>query len=469
MLNNETKSPKPKLSVTGYRAIWGEDLNEQIAFIYARSYAKMVANKDDTKNKKILVGRDARTSGPNILASIKKAFEIEGMTITYAGILPTPTMLLLVKKLNFDAGIMITASHNPIEYNGIKFIVAGGRLTNKEETDIIQKYYDDLTMEEKFLDISILNIAEPKIDNTEYRKIHTNEILKHIDVDLIRSKKFKVSLDPINSGGSIITQELLKELGCSVSVINGNMTGLFAHPPEPRPENLDQISKATLENNSDIGFAQDPDADRLIIVNEKGVVVSEECTLALCVKNVLSKSEGDIVINLSTSNMSADIAKSFGRKVYRTKIGEANVVQKILEVNAPIGGEGSSGAIYPTVNTARDSLVGIALVLELFANENKNQTKKIGEIVDELPQYFMKKDKWPLAGVLSDLYKTLKEKYPNAQINEDDGIRLDYPDSSWIHLRPSNTEPIIRLFGEAKTQNRIESLFAEVKLTLGYK
>lgn len=454
---------KPKLSVTGYRAIWGTDLNEQIAFEYCRAYAKLVRQNG---GKKVLIGRDARTAGPNIYASAKQAFESEGIEVTYAGILPTPTMLLLVKKLNFDGGVMITASHNPIEYNGVKFIVPGGRLTNAGETASIQKYYDGLTETEKVLNQEELaKVLAQKLDETtdnkEYRKIHIDEILKNIDVELIKSKHFKVALDPVNSGGSVITQELLKELGCSVHVINGEMTGLFAHKPEPLPQNLGQIAEATKQSGSDIGFAQDPDADRLIVVNEKGIVISEEKTLVLAIKNILAKEAGDIVINLSTSRMGQDLAESLGRKVYRTKIGEANVVEKMLEVGAPIGGEGSSGAIYPRINTARDSLVGISLILELLAREEK----KISEISDELPKYFMKKDQWPIGEDLQKIYIKLKTHFQEAKINEEDGLRLDFPDSSWVHLRPSNTEPLIRLFGEAKTEEGIESLFKEVKLT----
>ncbi len=452
-------TPKPKLSVTGYRAIWGQDLNEQIAYEYSRAYAKLVASEG---GKRILIGRDARTSGPQILSSVKKAFLSEGINdITYAGVLPTPTMLLLVKKLNFDAGVMITASHNPIEYNGIKFIVPGGRLTNAEETKKIQGFYDALTEEEKTLVGETL--PEEIVDSTTLRRIHIDEILKNIDADLIRSKKFKVALDPVNSGGSVITQELLKDLGCTVHVINGEMTGLFAHRPEPLPENLGQIAEATKESGADIGFAQDPDADRLVVVNEKGVVVSEEATLTLAVKNVLEKEPSDIVINLSTSRMSQDLAEALGKKAHRTKIGEANVVQKLLETGASIGGEGSSGAIYPKINTARDSLVGISLVLELLAREDK----KISEIVETLPKYYMKKDKWLLTGELNNIYTKLKEHFKGAVVNEEDGLKLDFPDLSWIHLRPSNTEPILKLFGEAKTKERIEALFAEAKLTSG--
>lgn len=462
---------KPKLSVTGYRAIWGKDLNEQIAFEYALSFAKMIAGSpsvynDGRKIKKILIGRDARQSGPMIHASVQAALEKEGLEVTYAGILPTPSMLLLVKKLNFDGGVMITASHNPIEYNGVKFIVPGGRLTNAEETAVIQKNYNSLTEQEKVLNIETLKIlddtkTENQTDNSVFRRVHIDEILKNIDVELIKSKHFRVALDPVNSGGSLITQELLKELGCTVHVINSEMTGLFAHRPEPLPENLGQIARATKESGSDIGFAQDPDADRLVVVNEHGVVISEEMTLVLAIKNVLSKESGDIVINLSTSRMGEDLAESMGRKVYRTKIGEANVVQKLLEAGAPIGGEGSSGAIYPRINTARDSLVGISLVLELLARENKT----VSELADSLPKYFMKKENFRVSMDLVSIYAKLKEKFKDAKINELDGIKFDFEDKSWIHIRPSNTEPLVRVFGEAKTQDRIDTLFREAKLT----
>lgn len=448
---------KPKLSVTGYRAVWGTDLNEQIAHEYARAAAKFFKSLGSTK---ILVGRDARQSGPAILSSITKAMSSEGVEVDYAGILPTPTMLLLVKKLNYIGGVMITASHNPIEYNGVKFIVPGGRLTNAEETSHIQKYFDALTEEEKLLTGETL--PEPTKDNKEYRELHIKEILKNVDTDLIRNKHFRVAHDPINSGGSVITKEMLEALGCTVTQINSEMTGLFAHRPEPLPENLLETAQFVKGANVDIGFVQDPDADRLIVVDENGTIIGEEKTLALCVKNVLTKEEGDIVINLSTSSMSEEIAREMGRKTYRTKIGEANVVQKILEVNAPIGGEGSSGAIYPKVNTARDSLVGIALILELLAREGK----KTSELANSLPKFSMHKENIHFVGSLPALYEALETKWQNAEINKDDGMRFSFPDGAWMHIRPSNTEPIVRIFGESRTPERTEELFEAANLTL---
>lgn len=451
--------PKPKLAVTGYRGIWGKTLNEQIAFEYVRSYARMIAEAKGGA-KKVLIGRDTRASGHSILQSATEAFKSENIEIINAGILPTPSVLLLVKELDLDGGIMITASHNPIEYNGIKFVMKGGRLTNKDEVSVMEGHRATLTESEKIP--SGMELAREEIDNSTYRKMHIDEVVKNIDADLIRSKKFKVTLDPVNGAGSVITQELLKDLGCEVSVINEVQDGNFAHPPEPLAENLAQISTAVKENKSDIGFAQDPDADRLVVVDELGTIISEEHTPVLAIKSVLSKTPSDIVINIASSSMSEDVASSFGMKTFRSKVGEANVVEKMQEVHALIGGEGGGGAIYPKINTSRDSLVGIALTLELMAKEGK----KISEIVDSLPKYFMKKDKIPVTENPSVLYEKLKKQFADATLNELDGVRFDWPDHSWLQVRASITEPIIRIFGEAKTPERIDSLFDSVRLTL---
>ena len=454
---------KPKLAVTGYRGIWGESLSEQISFEYARGYAKMIASLSRSGKKKVLIGRDARKSGIKIFGSVSRALEKENIEIVNAGIIPTPSVLLLVKKLNFDGGVMITASHNPPEYNGIKFIVSPGRLTNEEEVTTIEKFRKNLTAEEKTTSIS--KIKEKKIDNTEFRKIHIDEIIKNIDADMIRNKRFKVALDPINGAGSIIAKELLEELGCEVYEINEMQDGTFAHEPEPLPKNLGQIAETTLESKSDIGFALDPDADRLVAVSELGQVISEEHTLALVVKNVLSKEPGDIVINIASSRTSEDVARTYGHKTFKTKVGEANVLSKMLEIGAPVGGEGGGGAIYPKINTSRDGLVCMGLILELMAKENK----KISEIVETLPRYVMRKEKIPVVEKADVLFEKLKKVFPEARLTEIDGVRFDWPDLSWLSVRASITEPIIRIFGEAKTEERINSLFQTAMLTLNQK
>lgn len=460
----------PILNVSGYRGIWGTDLNEQIAFEFGLAFAQFIKNHGGLPAQaghKILVGRDARKTGGAILGALQSAFKNEGLEIEYAGIIPTPSMLFLIKKLGFDGGIMITASHNPPEYNGLKFINSSGLFATQKEIEEITKNKENLSTQATPV-CSPEDSTLPHVkhvgdnDNSKFRKLHIDEILKNIDVNLIKNKKFKVALDPINSAGSIITQELLKELDCEVYAINTEQNGEFAHEPEPLPKNLGQIGKAVLDSKSDVGFAQDPDADRLVIVNEKGEVLFEEYTLALSIKSVLSKNSGDIAVNMSTSRINEDIAKQYSGKTYYSKVGEANVVTMIQATNSIMGGEGSGGVIYPKINTARDSLVGIALTLELMAREEKS----ISEIADSLPKYFMKKDKLTFSGNLNNFYEKLKITFKDATLNNLDGVRFDWIDSSWIHIRPSNTEPIVRIIGEAKDENRINALFDQVRLTL---
>lgn len=294
-----------------------------------------------------------------------------------------------------------------------------------------------------------------------FTKEHADQILANINVKAIRARKFKIVVDMINASACVMDPYLLEKLGVEFISINNVPNGKFAHKPEPLKENLGDIEKIVKEVKADLGFVHDPDADRLVIVNENGEVISEEYPIALGIENILSKNPGKpIVINLSTSQMSADIAKKYGSECFRSKIGEGYVVEKMLSCNAIIGGEGNGGVIYPTINTVRDSFTGLSLILELLAE--RKQT--VSQCIATLPKYFMKKDKWSIIGKdLNDIYKKLKIHFSNAKLDEQDGLRLDLPDGSWLHLRPSNTEPIIRLFGEAKTEERINTLFEEAK------
>lgn len=297
-----------------------------------------------------------------------------------------------------------------------------------------------------------------------FTKEHADQILAHVNVKAIRERKFKVVVDMINASACVMDPYLFEQLGVELIPLNNIPNGKFAHRPEPLRENLEEIIKITKEIKADVGFVHDPDADRLVIINENGEVISEEYSIVFGIESVLSKNPGKpIVINLSTSQMGADIAKKYGSECFRSKIGEGYVVAEILSHNAIVGGEGNGGIIYPTINTVRDSFTGLALVLELLAE--RKQT--ISECIATFPKYFIKKDKWPVGGNLQEMYIKLKSHFKDAKFDEQDGLRLDLPDSSWLHLRPSNTEPIIKLFGEAKTQERIDALFKETKLTLG--
>ncbi len=298
-------------------------------------------------------------------------------------------------------------------------------------------------------------------------KEHADQILAHINVEAIRARKFKVAVDMINASACVMDPYLFEKLGVELIPLNNIPNGKFTHMPEPKKENLNDIANLVKESKADLGFAHDPDADRLVVINENGEVISEEYSLALGIENVLSKNPGRaVVINLSTSQMCADIAKKYGSEYFRTKIGEGNVVEGILSHNAIVGGEGNGGIIYPTINTVRDSFTGLSLILELLAE--RKQT--VSQCIATLPKYFIKKDKWPAVEKnLNETYLKLKSHFKDAKIDEQDGLRLDFTDSSWIHLRPSNTEPIIRLFGEAKNKNLIEALFNDVMLTLNEK
>jgi len=293
-----------------------------------------------------------------------------------------------------------------------------------------------------------------------FPKEHADFIIENINVEAIRAKKFKVVVDMINASACVLDPYLFEQLNIEMIPVNNIPNGKFGHKPEPTVGNLVDTGKIVKDSGADLGFAHDPDADRLVIINEFGEVISEDYTLAFGVENILSKNPGkNVVVNMSTSNMIPDIVKKYNGKFFRTKVGESNVLDGIIEHEAIIGGEGTSGVVYPKINTSRDSFVSLSLALELLAE--RNQT--VSQVVASLPKYFIKRDKWPVNSNLAEMYQKLKNHFKEAKLNDLDGLRLDFSDGSWIHFRPSITEPIARLFVEAKTQERIDSLFAEAK------
>ena len=452
---------KQRINVSGYRGIWGDTLSKEVVILYTRAFVSFL--KEKNPNPKILIGRDGRESGPEILQIVLNELKNLGVEGINGDVLPTPTVLFSVRNHSYSGAIIITASHNPIEYNGLKFVNDKALFTINEEVKTINKYYEEEI--EKYnkgeTHIDQPNNTEIKISDISFTKEHADKILENIDADAIRAKKFKVAVDMINASACVMDPYLFEQLGVEVFPLNNLPNGKFGHRPEPLRENLGDIEKLVLEKEADVGFVHDPDADRLVTVTEKGIVVSEENSIALAIENVLSKNPGrSIVLNLSTSQRGADIAKKYGSECFRTKIGEGFVVEGMLAHNAIISGEGNGGVIYPAINTARDSFVGLSLILELMAERNKT----ISVLMDELPKYIIKKDKWSIVGVnLTEIYGKLKIIFSDAKYDEQDGIRFDFSDGSWIHLRPSNTEPIIRLFGEAKEQERIDKLFEEAK------
>lgn len=449
---------KQRINVSGYRGIWGQSLTKEVVILYTRAFVSFL--KEKKENPTILIGRDGRESGPEIRNIILAELKNLGVEAIDGDILPTPTVLFSVRKHGYTGAIIITASHNPIEYNGLKFVNDSALFTIKEEVDQINKYYEEeiekYNKGETPLKIDYKSNTSSPIPN--FTKEHADQILANINIEAIKAKKFKVVADMINASACVMDPYLFEQLGVELIAINNIPNGKFGHRPEPLRENLLETEKIAIESKADIGFVHDPDADRLVVINDRGEVVSEEYSIALAIENILSKNKGkSIVLNLSTSQRGADVAKKYGSECFRTKIGEGFVVEGMIKHNAIIGGEGNGGIIYPTINTCRDSFTGLALILEMMAE--RNQT--ISELINEIPKYIIKKDKWPVGKDLKEMYSKLKLMFPDAKTDEQDGVRFDFEDGAWLHLRPSNTEPIIKLFGEAKTQERIDALFEE--------
>ncbi len=452
---------KPKLTISGYRGIWGESLNRQIIENFTKAFVLFV-RENIKENSTLLLGRDGRENGPEIKQIIIEILNQSGINFVDGDILPTPTVLFAVKKHEYDGAIIITASHNPREYNGLKFVTNRALFANQEEVEKIKNNYsrienNELPQNEERV---IKNENTENFSYINFPQEHADQILKHINVLAIRNKKWKVAVDMINASACVLDPYLFENLGIEIIPLNNIPDGNFGHQPEPLRENLSDIGNLVRQEKCHIGFAHDPDADRLVVIDEEGQVISEEYTLALGTEAVLSKNLiNKVIINMSTSQMNCDIAKKYVGECIRTKVGEAHVVEGILENKAIIGGEGGGGIIYPTINLARDSFVSIALILELLSE--RNQTLK--ECIETLPHYEMFKDKVPVVGSLDEMYGKMKDHFNDCTVNELDGLRLDFADNSWIHLRPSNTEPIVRLIGEAKTIERIEELFKEAK------
>jgi phosphomannomutase len=347
----------------------------------------------------------------------------------------------MVNHLACAGGVIITASHNPAQYNGIKLLLDNGMAPPPDVAEHIKICFEI----RDFFSDDRLKPGKVAVNN-EADSVHITKVLRIIDHRAIAEKHFTVVLDSVNGAGGQIGVKLLTALGCKVIPMNNEPTGLFAHPPEPLAENLLSLCDAVKKSHADVGFAQDPDADRLAIVDETGNYIGEEYTLALAAKLIFSQKSGAAATNLSTSRMIDDIAKAAGGRVIRTPVGEANVASAMLKHNCIIGGEGNGGVIDLRVGPIRDSLVAMAFVLELLAQTDKT----VSRLVDEIPRYVIKKHKFPSDNSHTKrILDAAKNLFPDAKLNDSDGYRFDFSDG-WLHVRPSNTEPIVRVIAEAK-------------------
>ena len=446
-------------SISGIRGTIGGKLGEGLSPLdiqrYVLAYGQLVKSKHT--RPKIVIGRDARISGEMVYNIVSGSLIGLGIDIINLGLSTTPTVEKAVEKLNAHGGIILTASHNPKEWNALKLLNELGEFISAVEG---QKVIDMAKEVEHINFSSVDELGKITVDDTML-DWHIAEITssKWIDVPAIKVKKIKVVVDGINSSGSIAVPKLLKALGVEdIVLLNGDTSGNFAHNPEPLAPHLKQICESVIEEKADLGIVVDPDVDRLCFVNEDGSLFGEEYTLVAIADYILSIEKGNTVSNLSSTRALREVTLMHGGKYHASAVGEVNVVSKMKEVKAIIGGEGNGGVIFPDSHFGRDALMGIGLFLSYYAH--KNQT--MSAIKAALPQFEMAKNKIELTPNINvdELIANMHAKYKDIeQCNTVDGLKIDFEDS-WVHLRKSNTEPIIRIYSEAHTTEKAERLAA---------
>jgi len=450
------------LTVSGLRGVVGQSLTPVVATRYAGAYGQWLQAQNNTSHAPhFVLGRDSRASGQMFeMAAIAGLLSV-GCQVTSLGIVTTPGVGVMVNHLKADGGMVITASHNPGMWNGIKLLRHDGSAPPADQAnEIISRFKSNHT---DFVSVDQLASVQ---QNTHTHTVHINRILDHVDAKVIRRRKLKVVLDSVNGAGGPVTGILLRQLGVELVHLNAQPNGQFTHPPEPTKANLTSLCQVVKDHGADIGFAQDPDADRLAIVDESGHYIGEEYTLALVGFHLLSgqghASSATVATNLSTSRMIDDVAASTGSCVVRTPVGEANVVAAIQEHQAILGGEGNGGVIFPKVVAIRDSLVGIAMVLEMLAQHGE----PLSQITKQIPHYVMIKEKVDAQPEVVNHYAAkLEGHFADQDIDRRDGVRIDWPDR-WVHVRPSNTEPILRIIAEATDTPIAQDLIGQVRQVL---
>ena len=452
---------EPIISVSGLRGIIGPSLNPRIVADYVLAFSASMPPGA------FVVTRDSRPSGGFLADVVHSALNSVGRSTIDAAIAATPTTGILVRQLRAIGGIQISASHNPIEYNGLKLFSAEGRVVPQNiGQQVLERYRQGGADWVRYDKLGSRDVCRNTVPG------HQMLVTNTVNVDAIRCRKFKVLLDANHGAGALLGERLLDDLDCEITVLGCSPNGRFEHLPEPTAENLRSVGEKVRELGVDVAFCQDPDADRLALIDANGRYIGEEYTLALCLEHLLRtanegnhphpRKEGPIVINCASSRMNEDIANKHDVPLFRSAVGEANVVDLMLEKDAMFGGEGNGGPIDPKVGFVRDSFVGMALILDAMAARNK----PLSELADELPRYAMVKRKCPIAlqevSALLDKTAAAFSRFPCDRL---DGLRIDHGDA-WVLLRGSNTEPILRIFAEAPTENRANELCDEVERTI---
>ncbi|MGE5360981.1 MAG: phosphoglucosamine mutase [Bacteroidales bacterium] len=438
--------PSLKISISGVRGVVGDSLTPTLLARFAQAFGTFVGPG------RVVIGRDPRTSGEMVRQAVAAGLLSSGCRIVDIGVCPTPTLQFMVRSLGARGGIAITASHNPPEWNALKFVGAEGLFLGDDRgRELVDIYHQgDYTKVRG-------NRMRPIEHRADALDAHVAAIIKALG-PLGAGRRMRVVLDCCNGAGSVVTPRLLEALGVDVVAINAAPDGTFPRPAEPLPENLGDLRAAVIANHADIGFAQDMDADRLAIVSNEGVAIGEERTLVLAAQYVLSKTPGAVVTNISTTQALDAVANAFGCRVWRTRVGEANVADGMRRHRAIIGGEGNGGVIYPRINFARDSLVGIALVLHLLTESRQ----PVSALAAALPPFETAKYRLSCPSHrIVEVLRRVREAYAVCEVNLLDGVKVTTPEG-WFLLRGSNTEPVLRLTVEAATEEQAASLGKQV-------
>lgn len=437
-------------SVSGIRGIVGDSLTPRVLTNHVKAFLEV------TGARKVVVGRDSRPTGEAIVSFVSGLCRLAGADVVDVGLATTPSVELFVTKLHADAGIIVTASHNPLEWNALKFLNQKGIFLGPDEVNELFSIADS----GKFVypDYRQMGTYETLADADSFH-IDDTLAVPFVDVEAIRKKHFKVAVDAVNGAGSLIVPRLLEKLGCDVVRVHCSPDGTFPRGPEPVPANLKDLENAVRENGCAVGFALDPDADRCALVDDEGRAAGEEYTLAMATEAVLSRQKGPVCVNLSTSRMAADVAEKFGVGFSRAKVGEVNVSLQMMREGCVVGGEGNGGVILPAVHYGRDSLVAASLVLAWMA-ENGGGPEKFKR---EHPQYVMPKKKFPLGEKpVRTVFDEVRKEFSDWTADTRDGLWLG-KGKSFVHVRASNTEPVIRVISEAPTEAEAEELCEKVE------
>jgi phosphomannomutase len=438
--------------VSGVRGIVGTDLTPDVVVRYATAFGLIAA---ETGRRDVVLARDARTSGPMFAAAVQAAVQSVGLNVIDCGVAPTPTAQLAVEHHRAAGGIIITASHNPIEWNALKFVGSDGLFLGPEDAKrLLALAAGDLGTR-----VGWDSIGAYHSDDAAVRR-HLDAVLALpvVNTERIRAREFTVALDCVRGAGGTIMPDLLTRLGCGVVGMNLESDGRFPRAPEPVPANLAKLGELVQESNADLGIAVDPDVDRLAVVDEQGTPIGEDYTLAFAVRAVLASQRGPVVINLSTSLVVDDAALPFDVGVSRVPVGEANVARAMRTAGAVIGGEGNGGVILPALHFGRDAPIAAALVLQLLVQTGSS----VSELVAAQPRYVIVKAKAPRHGEVAAIYGALEGRFNDAVPDRQDGLRLAWPDR-WLHVRPSGTEPIVRIIAEAPRRSAAEDLIRSAR------